>query len=58
MIIKKKISDKVNYHLNVILLTKLSYILLTILLENYRKKTELVDGNTISQQAQSTALTA
>ena len=46
------------YNLNIILLTKLSYILLTILLKNYRKKSELVDGNTISQQARSTTLIA
>ena len=55
---EKKYSDKVNYNLKMILQTKLSYILLTIVLKNYRKKSELVDDNTISQQARSTALIA
>ena len=38
MNITKRYSNKVNYNLNIILLTKLSHFLLTILLKNYRKK--------------------
>ena len=34
----KRYSDNVNYDLNTILLTKLSYFHLKILLKNYRKK--------------------
>ena len=57
MNITKRYSDKVNYNLNIILMTKLSYFLLTILLKNYRKKSKLVDSN-ISQQTRSTAIIA
>ena len=53
MNIMKRYSDKVNYNLNIILMTKLSHFLLTILLKNYRKKSKLLDSNTISQQARS-----
>ena len=48
----------VNYDLNKILLTKLFYFLLTVLLKNYRKKSKLVDSNTIFQQALSTTIIA
>ena len=51
MNITKRYSDNVNYDLNIILWTKLSYFLLKILLKNYRKKTKLADSNAISQQA-------
>ena len=54
MNITKRYSDNVNYDLNIILLTKLSYFLLKILLKNYRKKTKLADSNAISQQARFT----
>ena len=57
MNIMKRYSDKVNYNLNIILMTKLSYFLSTILLKNYRKKSKLVDSN-ISQQTRSTAIIA
>ena len=38
MNITKRYSDKVNYNLNIILMTNSSYFPLTILLKNYWKK--------------------
>ena len=58
MNITNRHSENVNYNFNITLLTKLSSFLLTILLKNYRKKSKLVDSNTISQQAQSTTIMA
>ena len=61
MNIMNKYSDNANYNLNITLLTKLSYFLLTIILsaENYRqKKSKVVDSHTISQQARSRAIMA
>ena len=40
-------SDNVLFNLNIILLTKLYYFLLTIPLKNSRKKSKLVDSYTI-----------
>ena len=40
------------------IMTNSSYFLLTILIEKSLKKLKLVDSNTISQQARSTATTA
>ena len=54
---KKKHSDNLNYNLN-ILLTNPSYFLFSILLKNWRKKSKLVDSNTMSQQARSKTIIA
>ena len=58
MSITNRYSDNVNCNLNITLLTKLSYFLLTIILKNYRKKSKLVDSYTISQQARFSAVMA
>ena len=58
MNIRNRHSDNVNYNLNITLLTKLSYFLVTILLKNFRKKSKLVDSYAISQQARSLTIMA
>ena len=58
MNIKNGYSDNVNYNLNIILLTNSSYFRLSILLKYHRKKSKLVDSNTISQKARSTTAIA